>query len=281
MKTTSPSVSAIVAACRHIERQDQAPSLSALAQRAGLSPSHFQRCFKAVVGLSPKAYALACRARRLELQMAVSSSVTSAIYAAGFESPGRFYETSRRRLGMAPPRWKKGGVGETVVFAVGSTRLGALLVAATPHGLCAVWLDDDPNVLVSRLQDRFHRAHLVPGSVQFHEVVSQVAGLIERSSPACEFPLDVRGTVFQERIWRALAQVPPRACVSYAELARLAGVPRAVRAVASACARNELAYVIPCHRIVPLSGGVGQYRWGVERKAALLDAESAIVPVCS
>lgn len=266
----------VVTACRTIEQADPTPSLAILARAAGLSPSQLHRRFKSTLGLSPKAYAKACQARRIEFELAVSSSITQAIQDAGFGSTSRFYEASPGRLGMEPRRWRHGGKGERIVFALGQTELGALLVAATCRGLCAIWLDDDPDVLLARLHERFHAAYLCPGSERFHRLVAEIAGLIEHASTTIGFPLDIRGTVFQEQVWRTLSCVPAGRRVSYAELARLSGVPGAIRAVASACARNELAYVIPCHRVVRTSQELGGYRWGLERKSRLLDREAPV-----
>lgn len=274
MDTTPFTDCIVVSACRAIERSDPAPSLATLAQDAGLSASQLHRRFKATLGLSPKAYAKACQARRAELKLAVRSSITHAIHDAGFGSTSRFYATSQLRLGMEPRRWKNGGRGEQIVFALGQSALGALLVAATDRGLCAIWLDDDPDRLLARLEEQFHGANLCPGSEHFHRLVAEVSGLIEQASTTIGYPLDIRGTVFQEQVWRTLSCVPAGQTVSYADLARLAGVPGAVRAVASACAKNQLAYVIPCHRVVRTSGELGGYRWGVERKALLLDREN-------
>ncbi|KAF1041203.1 MAG: Bifunctional transcriptional activator/DNA repair enzyme Ada [Herbaspirillum frisingense] len=269
---------AVEQACRLIEQADSAPDLATLAQAVGISRYHFHRIFKAHTGLTPKAYADARRAQRVRSKLPGSASVTEAMYDAGFNSSGRFYEQSTEQLGMKPSAYRSGGGGERIRFAVAQCWLGALLVAATAKGICAVTLGDDPEALVRELQDRFPKAELVGGDADFERMLAQVLGAIEDPARGIDLPLDVRGTAFQQRVWQALRSVPPGVTLTYSELAGRVGNPGAVRAVASACANNDIALLIPCHRIVRLDGSFSGYRWGVERKQALLDKERAAKP---
>jgi AraC family transcriptional regulator of adaptative response/methylated-DNA-[protein]-cysteine methyltransferase len=262
-------------ACRLIEAADEPPELAEVAAAVGLSRHHFHRLFTAETGVTPKAYADAHRARRLRGELDGGATVTDAFYRAGFGSSGRFYESSTARLGMTPGRFRQGGTGTRITFAVGQCSLGAILVAATDRGVCAIELGDDPGELVRSFQDRFHRAELVGGDDDFDALVARVVGLVERPDQATDLPLDVQGTAFQERVWRALQAIPAGTTATYAELAAAIGSPRSVRAVAGACAANKIAVAIPCHRVVRTDGSLSGYRWGVERKRALLDREAA------
>ncbi|APD11459.1 6-O-methylguanine DNA methyltransferase [Pandoraea vervacti] len=263
----------VTAACRRIEAADVPPTLETLANEAGLSPHYFHRLFRAVTGVTPRAYANARRAERVRDALPAASSVTSAYYDAGFNSNGRFYAKSDALLGMKPAAFRAGGKAESIRFAVAQCSLGALLVAATSRGLCAISLGDDPDTLVRELQDRFPQAELVGADTGFERWVAQVVGFVESPRIGLSLPLDVRGTAFQQRVWQALRDVPAGETASYAQIAERIGAPRAVRAVAQACASNTLAVAIPCHRIVRNDGAVSGYRWGVERKRALLSQE--------
>lgn len=260
--------------CRFIAQAETAPGLEALAKQAGLSVYHFHRIFKAVTGLTPKAYAAAHRAQRVRDRLDSSGTVTQAIFDAGYNSGGRFYEESARILGMTPSDYRAGGTNAHIRFAVGECSLGALLVAASQKGVCAISLGDDPESLVHELQDRFPNAELTGGDREFEKLVAQVVGLIEAPALGQDLPLDVRGTAFQQRVWQALRDIPAGTTASYAEIARRIGAPNAVRAVAGACAANTLAVAIPCHRVVRQDGTLSGYRWGVARKRTLLKWES-------
>jgi len=260
--------------CRLIEDAETVPDLEALASSAGLSPHYFHRIFKAAVGLTPRAYAAAHRAERMRAELGRGETVTAAIFAAGYGSNGRFYEKSGAVLGMTPSSYRAGGANTDIRFAVGECSLGSILVAASSRGVCAILLGDDPDALVRDLQDRFPRAHLHGGNSEFEQLVAQVVGLVETPALGLELPLDVRGTAFQQRVWEALRKIPAGSTASYAEIARRIGAPKSVRAVAQACAANPLAVAIPCHRVVRNDGGLSGYRWGVERKRALLDREA-------
>ncbi|MFW7340902.1 bifunctional DNA-binding transcriptional regulator/O6-methylguanine-DNA methyltransferase Ada [Pollutimonas sp. H1-120] len=266
--------SIVAQACRRIEAAETPPSLDELAARAGMSPFHFHRVFKAEAGLTPKAYANAVRAARVREELGEPGTVTDAIYEAGFNSNGRFYEESASILGMRPRDYRGGGRNAQIRFAVGECSLGAILVAQSQRGICAILLGDDPDQLARDLQDQFPKAQLVGGDGQFERLVAQVVGFIEAPAIGLNLPLDVRGTVFQERVWRALREIPPGATVSYAQLAERIGAPKAVRAVAQACGANHLAVAIPCHRVVRHDGNISGYRWGVERKRELLRRET-------
>lgn len=262
--------------CRVIETAAEAPGLADLAKRAGLSAYHFHRVFKAVTGVTPKAYAAAHRTARVRRELKKrSKTVTEAIYDAGFNSGGRFYETSNQRLGMTPTDYRAGGADTEIHFAVGECSLGSILVAQSVKGVCAILLGDDPDVLVRDLQDRFPRATLVGGDAAFDRVVAKVVGFVERPAVGLELPLDVRGTAFQQRVWQALREIPVGSTASYTEIAARLGAPHGARAVAQACGANPLAVAIPCHRVVRTDGSLSGYRWGIDRKRSLLKREGA------
>ncbi|QHF45041.1 bifunctional transcriptional regulator/O6-methylguanine-DNA methyltransferase [Pseudomonas sp. S35] len=260
-------------ACHYIEQADTPPSLNALAAHAGLSPFHFHRIFKAVTGLTPKAYASAHRSRKVRERLKGQNSVTDALYDAGFNSNSRFYESAGQVLGMKPSDYKAGGTNNTILFAVGQCSLGAILVAQSTRGVCAILLGDDPDTLVRDLQDQFPKADLVGADHRFEQLIAQVVGFIEAPALGLDLPLDLRGTAFQERVWQALRDIPVGDTASYAQIAERIGVPQSFRAVAQACGANSLAVAIPCHRVVRSNGEVSGYRWGVERKRQLLERE--------
>jgi AraC family transcriptional regulator of adaptative response/methylated-DNA-[protein]-cysteine methyltransferase len=261
--------------CRYIEIAEELPSLDELARKAGSSPSHFHRVFKAVTGVTPKAYANARRVQRVREGLArCDTTVTEAIYGAGFNSNGRFYEASNRMLGMTPTDYRSGGANNEIRFAVGECSLGSILVARSEKGVCAIFIGDDPDSLARDLQDRFPRACLIGGDSGFEELVAKVVGFVEMPSVGLDLPLDIRGTAFQQRVWQALRAIPAGSTASYTEIANRIGSPKSMRAVAGACAANALAVAIPCHRVVRNDGAISGYRWGVERKRALLEREA-------
>ena len=263
------------AACRTIDTAEEMPALADLARAAGLSPYHFHRVFKDIAGVTPKAYAMARRAARLQDGLATAASVTEAIYDAGFNASSRFYAGAADRLGMTPRAYRAGGAGVAIRFAVGACSLGAILVAASEKGVCAIAFGEDPAMLVRDLQDRFPKAELVGGDPAFEATVARVVGAVEAPGLGLDLPLDIRGTAFQQRVWQALRAIPPGRTASYAEIAAALGEPSAIRAVAGACAANTLAIAIPCHRVIRSDGALSGYRWGVERKAVLLQREKA------
>ncbi len=264
----------VARACRLIDASEDEPNLDRLAEACGMSRFHFHRIFKSHTGITPKAYAAAQRAARLARGLAQAPSVTDAIYAAGYNSSGRFYAGAEGRLGMTPKRYRAGGSGEAIRFAIGACSLGAILVAATAKGICAILMGDDADQLARDLQDRFPAAELHGADAGFEDTVAKVVGLIEAPALGLDLPLDVRGTVFQQRVWEALRQIPSGETVSYAALAARIGLPAGARAIAGACAANPVAVAIPCHRVVRNDGAISGYRWGVERKRALLERES-------
>ena len=266
---------AVAKICRLIENTETVPALTELAQQAGMSTCHFHRVFKAVTGVTPKAYTTAHRAKRIRNELAQGGKVTDAIFAAGYHSSGRFYEKSTALLGMTPSTYRDGGPNTDIRFAIGECTLGAILVAASERGLCAILMGDDPDVLARDLQERFARAHLIGGDKRFERWVAKVVGMVEAPARGLDLPLDLRGTAFQQRVWQALQKIPAGSTATYTDIAKRIGAPNAVRAVAGACAANPLAVAIPCHRVVRLDGGLAGYRWGVERKQALLKREAS------
>ena len=263
----------VVRACRMIEESETAPSLTDLAESLGLSSGYFHRIFKTHTGLTPRGYAAAHRTKRVREALAGENSVTEAIYDAGFNSSGRFYEASNDMLGMTPSSFRKGGAKEEIRFAVGEASLGSILVASSAKGVAAILLGDDPDALVRDLQDRFPKATLIGADPDYEAIVAKVIGFVEKPRIGLDLPLDVRGTAFQQRVWQALRDIPVGQTLSYTDVAERIGAPSATRAVAGACAANRLAVAIPCHRVVRNDGGLSGYAWGVERKRAILDRE--------
>jgi AraC family transcriptional regulator of adaptative response/methylated-DNA-[protein]-cysteine methyltransferase len=271
----SENAAIVARACRLIEQSDEEPSLTELAATVARSPGYFHRLFKAATGLTPKDYAAAHRATKVREGLANgNNTVTEAIYDAGFNSSGRFYEKSTDMLGMTPTQYRAGGANEDIRFAIGQCSLGAILVASSTKGVASILLGGDPAELVRKLQDRFPKANLIGADGNYEAFVARVIGFVEAPNLGLDLPLDVRGTVFQERVWQALREIPVGQTVSYAQVARRIGAPKAIRAVAGACAANKLAVAIPCHRVVRSDGSLSGYAWGVERKRALLDREA-------
>jgi len=264
----------VARACRLIESTEHAPRLADLSAALGLSAFHFHRVFKAATGLTPKAYADAHRADRVRNALPASNSVTEAIYDAGFNSNGRFYASSRQVLGMTPGRYRAGGTRAQIRFAIGECSLGSILVAATDKGVCAILLGSDPEALVRQLQDRFAKAEIVGGDADFEQMIAKVVGFVEQPKLGLDLPLDVQGTAFQQRVWKALRQIRAGKTASYSQIAARIGHPKSMRAVAQACAANMIAVAIPCHRVIRTDGDVSGYRWGVQRKRALLQREA-------
>lgn len=264
----------IAEACRLIEEAEEAPKLDELAAQVGMSSYYFHRRFKEVTGLTPRQYAAAHREQRVRESLGQSGTVTEAIYDAGYNSSGRFYERSNAMLGMTPSNYRAGGKSAEIRFAVGECSLGSILVAQSEVGVCAILIGDDPDELARDLQNRFPRANLIGGDAGFERTVATVVGFIEAPALGLDLPLDVRGTAFQQRVWQALKKIPAGSTASYSDIAQSIGAPKSVRAVAQACGANRLAVAIPCHRVVRTDGGLSGYRWGVERKRALLEKEA-------
>ena len=271
----SEQVAALVTdACRILETEENQPRLDELSKRMGMSPYHLHRLFKQVTGLTPREYAAAHREKRVRVEIARSSTVTEAIFDAGYQTNSRFYEKSSQVLGMTPTNYRAGGTNTDIWFAIGECSLGSILVAQSERGLCAILLGDDPEDLVRNLQDQFPNANLIGGDRDFERRMARVVGFVEAPGIGLDLPLDVRGTAFQQRVWQALRTIPAGQTATYADIAHRIGAPKAVRAVAQACAANHLAVAIPCHRVVRTDGGLSGYRWGVERKKTLIELEA-------
>ena len=256
-----------------MDASDTAPDLASLAREAGLSPWHFQRVFKAAVGISPKRYAMARRQQRLGQQLRTAPSVTDAIFDAGYVTSSAAYRDSQA-LGMAPARLRNGGAQERIRYTTASTSLGAILVAATQRGICMVEFGAH-RTLLEELNRRFAQANIERADEELAGWVRRVVALIDTpagTDPA--LPLDIRGTAFQQRVWNALTRLPPGETVSYSELARRIKAPGSTRAVANACASNKIAVLVPCHRVVGRDGSLTGYKWGLARKRKLLAREA-------
>ncbi|NUF38432.1 bifunctional DNA-binding transcriptional regulator/O6-methylguanine-DNA methyltransferase Ada [Acinetobacter lactucae] len=270
-------VEKIEKACRYIELHDENLSLSDVADHVGMSAYHFHRVFKHITGLTPKGYADAHKSKKLRENLNENISVTDAIFNAGFNSNSQFYENSNLLLGMTAKEWKSGGKGVRIFFAIGECSLGDILVAQSQKGICAILLGDDPEKLLNDLQDKFPEADLIGCDDEFEQLIAHIVGFIEAPQIGLDLPLDIQGTAFQQRVWQALKEIPAGQTASYSEIAQKIGSPKAVRAVAGACAANMLAVAIPCHRVIRNDGFISGYRWGVERKRALLDKEAELV----
>jgi AraC family transcriptional regulator of adaptative response/methylated-DNA-[protein]-cysteine methyltransferase len=268
-------VAAIIArTCRLIESSEKMPSLQSLAKLAGMSRFHFHRTFKSITGITPAEYASAHRMARVRKSLERSKTVTDAIYDAGFNSSSRFYARADEVLGMRPTEFRAGGTNAEIYFAIGECSMGSILVAQTARGVCAILIGDDAEQLARDLEDRFPKAKLVGDASAYQSLVAKVMGLVENPKLGIDLPLDIQGTAFQKRVWQTLQQIPVGTTATYTEIAAKIGRPKAVRAVAQACAANSLAIAIPCHRVIRNDGALSGYRWGVERKRAFLERES-------
>ena len=274
-QTAQRQRASVLRASEMIVQSETPLPLSELARRVGLSPYHFHRVFREITGVTPPRYAAAHRAQQVRVALARGITVTTALYDAGFQSSSRFYAQAPGILGMKAAAYRDGGVNARIHFAVGQCSLGAVLVAQSERGICALLLGDDPQVLLQDLQERFPRADLRGGEPGFERTVAQVVGFIDSPGSRIDLPLDIRGTLFQQKVWQVLCEIPAGRTVSYTEIARRIGAPAAARAVAGACAANALAVAIPCHRVVRTDGALSGYRWGIARKRTLLDAEAA------
>jgi len=264
----------VAEACRLIEAAEDEPRLDALARAVGLSPYHFHRIFKTILGVTPKTYATAHRNKRVREELGRSATVTQAIYGAGFNSNGRFYATSSEVLGMTPSQFRSGAPNSEIKFAIGDCSLGSVLVAASDKGVCAILFGDDAETLRNDLRKQFPRARIVGGDKVFGQLAAEVIAFVEAPRIGLDLPLDVQGTAFQHRVWDALRRIPTGSTASYAEIAKAIGSPKSVRAVARACASNRIAVAIPCHRVIGSDGSLTGYRGGIERKRALLAKEA-------
>jgi AraC family transcriptional regulator of adaptative response/methylated-DNA-[protein]-cysteine methyltransferase len=248
---------------------EETPSLDALAAKAGYSPHHFHRLFRRATGVTPAAYYRSLRAKRAEAALSANRRITDAIYDAGFSGPGRFYAEAKGRLGMTPSAWRDGGRGETIRWALAPTRFGPMLVAATDKGICRLSFDENEAALARR----FPLARIEAGGEAMADLLASTVAAVEAPERPHDLPLDVRGTAFQEAVWRELSRIPPGESLSYAALAAKAGKPGAARAAGSACGANHVAVLIPCHRARRGDGSAGGYAYGLPVKAALIEAE--------
>jgi len=262
-------------ACAFIEAAEEIPSLEALAARSGYSRFHFLRMFRDHTGLTPRSYAEGVRARRLSASLAGGARVADAVAGAGFGSESRVYEKTGALLGMTPGAARRGGEGETIRTASADCVFGRLLVGATDKGVCFIGFAEPDDALLGDLRQRFPRAKVVADDAALAGTVRAVLDFLAEPKQALDLPLDLRGTAFQERVWRTLTRIPPGETRTYAELAQMVGNPKAVRAVARSCATNPVSLAVPCHRVVGSDGGLTGYRWGVPRKRALLARERA------
>ncbi|HEY2904755.1 MAG TPA: bifunctional DNA-binding transcriptional regulator/O6-methylguanine-DNA methyltransferase Ada [Vicinamibacterales bacterium] len=265
-------------ACVYLSNVDGHPSLAALANRLGGSPYHFQRNFKRIVGVTPREYADACRLRKVKRNLRRGGDVTDAMFDAGYGSSSRFYERAAPKLGMSPSTYRRGGEGMDIRFEIVDSPLGRLMVAATGRGLCAVCMGDADAELEQRLSREYPAATIARDTGALTRWTREILAHLAGKHPQLDLPLDVRATAFEWQVWQALGAIPYGETRSYSEVAASIGRPRAARAVASACARNPVALAIPCHRVVPAAGGTGGYRWGPERKKALLSGEAENQP---
>jgi len=275
-----PAVARVRRACAVIETSleeelDGAPSLGALAERVGSSPFHLQRLFKRHLGISPREYADARRLDRVKRMLRRGDGVAGALYEAGYGSASRLYERSDAQLGMTPATYKKGGRGASIAYTITASPLGRLLVGVTGRGVCAVSLGDDDAALVEGLLAEYPAASISRADARLMPTVAAILAHLSGAEPALDLPLDLRATGFQWRVWQELRRIPRGETTSYGAIAAAIGQPKAVRAVANACANNRVAVVIPCHRAIRQDGALGGYRWGVERKEKLLAAEKA------
>jgi len=265
---------AVERACALIEGQDRAPSLAELADAAGLSRYHFHRIFTHLTGTTPAAYARTTRLRRFGARLDAGTNVTEAVYAAGFGAASRAYTAAAQGLGMTPGARRRGAAGESIRYATAPCVLGWMVLATTARGICALAFGDAPEALVAGLRHDFPHAELAKDEAGLGAWITALAAHLQSPASALDLPLDVQGTAFQTRVWEALRRIPPGRTRSYSDIAAALEAPRSVRAVARACASNQVALLIPCHRVVRGNGALAGYRWGIARKKALLDAES-------
>lgn len=260
---------AVAAALKLLETAEESLSLEELAETVGYAPHHFHRLFKRDTGVTPAAYARSLRVKRVAAVLDGDGSVTDAIYEAGYSGPSRFYANTKGHLGMTPSAWKNGGAGVTIRWAVVDTMLGKMLLAATDKGICRLSFDEDEGELARR----FPKADIVAGGAALEQLVKGAIEAIEHPAQTPDLPLDVAGTAFQQAIWNELRRIPAGETRTYADIAAAVGKPKAVRAAGSANGANNVAVLIPCHRVIRTDGGLGGYAYGVERKEKLLNAE--------
>ncbi len=270
-----PQVEMVQRACRYIEAQDEASvTLALLSERVGISAFHLQRVFKSVMGITPRQYADACRIQKFKTRVREGDSIAGAMYDAGFSSSSRLYSRAPSELGMTPATYGRGGRGAVINYTIAQCALGHLLVAATERGVCAVRLGDSEDALQIDLKDEYPAAEIKRADDAMAKSIQSVLDYLAGKQPRLDLPLDIQATAFQWKVWESLRAIPGGETRSYSEVAKSVGRPNAVRAVARACASNPVALVIPCHRVIREDKSLGGYRWGLERKKALLEQES-------
>ncbi len=269
-----PQIEMVIHACNLIESDDQM-SLEDLSRELGLSPAHFQRTFTEIVGVSPKKYAEVKRFERFKDEIRGGSDVVTAMYEAGYGSSSRLYEKASANLGMTPAIYKKGGKGMKINYIITDCELGKLLVARTPRGICSVTFGDSNEKLAAGLRTEYPNADIVSDDHDLRKATDAILQYLEGKNKRLVLPLDLQATAFQMQVWDFLRKIPYGETRSYSEVAEQLGDKKKVRAVAQACAKNRVAMVIPCHRVVAANGGLSGYRWGVERKKRLLEKERA------
>lgn len=267
----------IIHACRIIEKSETSLKLDELATQVNLSPYHFHRLFKKIVGVTPKQYASRNQSRRFQESLKTSPSITDAIYSAGYGSSGGAYDKTQDQLAMKPKVYRKGGAGITITYGLAQCFLGWIIIGATDRGICAIEFGDDPGTLPDQVQISFPNAQLKKADRSFITLIKEVVDFIKSPEDTFQIPLDIQGTAFQQQVWNILRQIKLGETLSYTEVAERIGKPKAARAVASACASNKLAVVIPCHRVISKVGKMSGYRWGTERKKMLLESEQEII----
>ena len=271
-----PGIEAVRRASAYLATHaDETVTLGHLARVTSMSPHHLQRRFKAIVGLSPREFQSAVRAGKLRTSLRDGRDVTTAIYEAGYGSPSRVYEAAPTGKGMSLSSYRRGGAGMRIGYSTMTSPVGIVLVAATENGVCSVKIGDSEPALEQDLRREYPAAEIEPDRKQRSEWVKAIARHLRGEAPSLDLPIDVRATAFQWKVWRALQQIPYGETRAYADVARGIGKPKAVRAVARACATNPVALVVPCHRVIPTGGGIGGYRWGSDRKERLLSTESS------
>lgn len=271
-----PQLELVSHVCRYLdEHGEETVTLAEIGEHVGCSPHHLQRVFKEKTGISPRQYAAARRIERLKGELKSGADVTSATYAAGYGSSSRLYEGAADELGMTPATYRRGGEGVAIDYSVATTPLGWLLVARTVKGICAVRLGDDPGHLESNLATEYPRGRITRDDAALQPVIDQIVESVTGQAPHLDLPLDIQATTFQRRVWEALRAIPRGEIRTYGQIATAIGQPAAVRAVGRACGANPVALAIPCHRVVGADGGLGGYRWGIERKRQLLETERA------
>ena len=263
----------IIRACRIIEEGETRLTLDELAARVQLSPYHFHRLFKKIVGVTPKQYASKHQSEKFQKSLKTSLSITDAIYSAGFGSSGSAYDKAQDQIAMKPGDYRRGGAGITINYGLAHCYLGWVIVAATGRGICAIEFGDDPDLLPDQVQARFPNSELKKADAGFDRLIKDVVAFMKAPEGTFQLPLDIQGTAFQQQVWNILRQIKPGTTMSYSDVASRIGKPKAVRAVATACASNKIAVIIPCHRVIAKDGAVSGYRWGTERKKMLLAVE--------